>query len=194
MGDRIPLWASRHLGKGVWHTEYRLWNMLLPAILSPVGLGIFGAALQYHLHYMVLALGLFIVTFSALLSVPVCLNYIVECFITSANEAAIAMNCWRLGFAIALGFFVFPWEAKVGTGWVFGMAAFFDVLVALLIALLAWKGHILRRYTMKSLTVTEEGLKLIVPDSNTSKLSSGTAEDKMTGGSMLDHVGGKGSC
>lgn len=31
LGDRIPLWAS-HRGGGIWHPEYRLWNMLIPGL------------------------------------------------------------------------------------------------------------------------------------------------------------------
>ncbi|KAI9877446.1 MAG: hypothetical protein M1830_003868 [Pleopsidium flavum] len=161
LGDRIPLWASRR-GNGTWQPEYRLWNMFLPALFGPIGLGIFGAGVQYHLHYMVLALGFFLVTFSSTLSVPVCLNYIIECFITSANEAAVIMSCYRLAFAIPLGFFVFPWENAVGLGWTLGMAAFFDVFAALLIVVLALKGKVLRRFTPRSLLSTEEGEKVTV--------------------------------
>jgi len=32
LGDRIPLWASRW-GGGIWHPEYRLWNMMIPGLL-----------------------------------------------------------------------------------------------------------------------------------------------------------------
>lgn len=160
IGDAIPLWASRRFSHGVWGPEYRLWNIILPGFVSPIGLGIFGAALQYHLHFMVLALGLFLVVFAATLSVPVCINYATECFLTSANEVAVAMNMYRLGFSIALGFFIFPWEAAVGPGWVFGMAAFFDIFVGILVALLAWRGQALRRISPKLLFVTEDGEKV----------------------------------
>lgn len=160
VGDAIPLWASRRFGHGVWRPEYRLWNIILPGLLSPIGLGIFGAALQYHLHFMVLALGLFLVVFAATLSVPVCINYATECFLTSPNEVAVAMNMYRLGFSIALGFFTIPWEAAVGAGWVFGMAAFFDIFVGTLVALLAWRGQALRRISPKGLLVTEDGAKV----------------------------------
>ena len=111
--------------------------MIVPGFVSPIGLGIFGAGLHYHVHFMVLALGRFLVVFAATLSVPICINYVTECFLTSANEVAIAMNIYRLGFSIALGFFVFPWKATISVGWVLGMAAFFDIFGAVLIALLA---------------------------------------------------------
>lgn len=134
--------------------------MIIPGIISPIGLGIFGAGLQYHLHFMVLALGLFLVVFSATLSVPVCINYVTECFTTSANEVSITMNMYRLAFSIPLGFFVFPWQRVVGVGWVFGMAAFFDLMAAFLIGLLVWKDKVLRQLSPKSLVSTEEGERI----------------------------------
>ncbi|CAG8974860.1 hypothetical protein HYALB_00000475 [Hymenoscyphus albidus] len=163
LGDRIPLWVSRRNGN-IWHPEYRLWNMFLPALLGPVGFGLYGAGVQYHLHYMVMALGFFFVIFASTMSVPVCLNYVVECFLDSANEAAIIMNCYRLAFAIALGFFVFPWEEKVGEGWTFGMVAFFDLFAALLIVVLAWRGRYLRKFSSKDFLQTEEGEHITVMD------------------------------
>ena len=161
IGDTIPLWASRRFGHGVWRPEYRLWNIILPGLVSPIGLGIFGAALQYHLHFMVLALGLFLVVFGATISVPICINYATECFLTSANEVAVAMNMYRLGFSIALGFFIFPWESAVGVGWVFGMAALFEVLVGALVAVLVWRGEMFRRKAPRGLLMTEDGERVV---------------------------------
>lgn len=82
MSDRLPLWAAQRFNKGIWRPEFRVWNMWLSAIIVPVGLAIFGVALQYQYHYMVLALGTFLVNISSRLSVPLLINYITECFIT----------------------------------------------------------------------------------------------------------------
>ena len=157
VGDTLTLWASLRLGHGIWRPEYRLWNIILPSIASPLGFGIFGAALQYHLHYMVLALGLFLAVFAANLGTPVCMNYAIECFLTSPNEVTVAMNMYRLALTISLGFFIFPWERRVGVGWVFGMAAFFQIFVSVMVILLAWKGQALRRISPKRLFKTEDG-------------------------------------
>ena len=156
--DRIPLWASRRFTKGIWYPEYRLWNLILPpGLLSPIGLGIFGASLEYHYHYMLLAFGTFLVGFSAVLSVPIIVNYVVECFINSATEVAVIMNVYRLALGLALPFFIEAWSDAVGKGWLFGMAAFFSLFAALLVALLAWKGRTLRRFTIRGIILTEEG-------------------------------------
>ena len=156
--DRLPLWATRHRGYGVWRPEYRLWSMFLPALLSPVGLGIFGDSLEYRLQYMVLALGTFMVNFSALLCVPVCINYVIECYIGYPVEVSVIMSTYRLSLGLSLAFYFEPWQERIGAGWAFGMAAFFSLLVMLRIFFLASKGAILRRVRIPGLrSSTEEG-------------------------------------
>lgn len=125
---------------------------------------------------MVLALGFFILNCASTMAVPVCLNYLIECFIHSSNEVAIIFNCYRLAFSIGLDFFVFPWEADVGDGWTFGMAAFFNLFAGLLIVVLVWKGPFLRKYTPKSLFDSEEGKKVTVVDGDS---ESGAQVDKV---------------
>jgi len=45
LNDRIPLWVSSRY-HGAWRLEYCLYPILLAALASPVGFGIFGAGLQ----------------------------------------------------------------------------------------------------------------------------------------------------
>lgn len=109
------VWAGRMTGPDDSRTpEYRLWSIFLPAVLSRIGLGIFGAWLQYHLHYMVLALGTFLVKFSALPCVPVCIYYVVECFIGYPAKVSVIMNVYRLTLGLSLTFYIEPWYEAVG--------------------------------------------------------------------------------
>lgn len=51
--DRLPLWMCRR-NAGIWRPEHRLWPVLIPPLLLiPSMLGLYGAALQYQLHYIV---------------------------------------------------------------------------------------------------------------------------------------------
>ncbi|MCJ1358869.1 MAG: hypothetical protein MMC33_008869 [Icmadophila ericetorum] len=160
--DRLPLWISRRSGHGVWHPEYRLYNLIFPALIQPIGLGIFGAGLQYHTHYMVLALGAFLNTLGAFIAIPICVIYVIECFTTHAVEASVIMNLYRLVFGLAIPFFIDPWIARVGVGWTFGMSAFFTLFFAFLLALLVWKGESLRQLSPIGVTlaVTDEGKRV----------------------------------
>ncbi len=163
--DRVPLWLCRRRG-GRWKPEYRLYPLLLPpAVILPVGLGLFGACLQYRLHYMLLALATFLINFCELAMVPVAINYVVESFVGHASEVNTILHLYRVILGLLVPFFITPWQARVGPGWVFGMMAFFTMLGFSLTVVLAWKGPIIRQYSIKRFMKSEEGVKLVKDDS-----------------------------
>ena len=111
---------------------------------------------------MVLALGVFISLFAGLLAQPIIVNYVVECYTDYAVESTIIVAVYRLGWGIAITFFVGQWEARINVGWVFGMSAFFALASGLLVLVLIWKGHVLRRWSLvKSLISTEAGREVL---------------------------------
>jgi hypothetical protein len=136
--------------------------MWIPAfVLLPIGLGLFGAALQYRLHFMVLALGTFLTVFGSMASAPVLTNYLIECFTHYPSECAVVMNAYRLTLGMTTSFYADKWTDAVGPGWVFGMAAFFCVFSFLFVILLMFKGSAIRKIQIKDLSSSEEGTKLI---------------------------------
>lgn len=110
---------------------------------------------------MVLALGAFLVTAGAMALVPATTNYVCECFVDHTTEAACIMGFHRLIFGLSVPFFIDPWIAAVGVGWVFGIAAFLSIGLFPCIILLIWKGHELRHYTLLGLNSNEEGQMLV---------------------------------
>jgi len=172
VNDRLPLAICARRG-GEWHAEYRLHSLWIPIlVVYPIGLGLFGATLYYHWHYMVLALAVFMITFSGVAGVPACVNYIIEAFTPAyANEATAIMNFYRLVFGIALTFFLFPWAKAVGVNWCFGMMAFFSIFVFLLIFVVILFGKKLRKYNFITAT-SEEGVQ-IVKNNMAEKVSTG---------------------
>lgn len=159
--DRVPLWMCRRRNGGIWKPELRLYPLLVPPfIILPIALGIFGAALQYHLHYMVLALAVFLINFCEIALVPVVINYVVESFTQHPAEVTTILNFYRLILGLAVPFFIDGWEARVGPGWVFGMMAFFTLLAFSATVLLAWKGPAIRQLSFANLNTTEEGVDL----------------------------------
>ena len=167
--DRVPLWMCRHRS-GIWKPEYRLFPLLVvPAILYPIALGIFGAALQYHLHYLVLALGTFILAFAEYTTVPVMNNYVAESFGNQyAAELFTIMNCERLILGIVVPFFITPWQESVGPGWVFGTQAFLSLVAFSLAFLLAWKGPAIRKLNLITGLQTSETVELKLYQNDTS--------------------------
>lgn len=154
--DRIPLWICRRRG-GKWKPEYRLHCLWIPNILLPIGLGIFGASLEHHLHYMVLAFGSFLITVADMFIIAVLNTYVSESFIRHASEAACVMSFYRVLLGLIVPFFINPWIAEVGVGWVFGIAAFLSVGCFGAITFLTFKGHDIRRMAIRGLDSDEEG-------------------------------------
>lgn len=155
--DRIPMWFVAR-NKGVWKPEYRL-HTLWPTnfVLMPLGLGLVGIAMEYRLHWIVMAIGQFFVTIGSLVSIPITVNYICECFRTHTVEATLILNSMRLFLGLSINFYIKPWIAAVGVGWVYGMMAFFTVFAFLfLVALMIW-GHAIRQITPFKTTDSEEG-------------------------------------
>jgi hypothetical protein len=162
LNDRVPLYLVRKFNNGVWKPEYRLHVLWLPSlILNPIGLGIFGAALAYKLHYMVLALGVFVVTVGSLGSVPVTVNYVVECFKGFPAEVGIVVGAYRIVYGLTIGFYIDEWVEAVGVGWVYGMMAFFAVFSFFFVILLMWKGEVIRGMRFNGLGDSEEGERLV---------------------------------
>ncbi|KAJ5974921.1 synaptic vesicle transporter [Penicillium waksmanii] len=162
--DKIPLWLARRRG-GTWHTEYRLANTILPSIIIPIGLRIYGAGLDYHLHFMVLALGSFLIWFSALLALPVCYNYIIECFLHHPVEASVSLNAYRVSFGLMSVFIVTQWQGSVGVGSMWGIGAFLILFVDLIMLWIILKGHLVRKWTdslSSNITTTEDGAKISI--------------------------------
>lgn len=160
--DRLPLFICTRYGNGVWKPEYRLHALWIPSLIfNPIGLGVFGAGLQYHLSWGVLALGQVFVTFGSLAITPITVNYINECFIHNTAEASIAVSLYRVGFGLSVAFYIKQWVAAVSVGWAYGMMAFFEIFGFLFIVLLMWKGHEIRQWTWAGLGSSEEGERVV---------------------------------
>ncbi|KAK4493594.1 hypothetical protein PRZ48_015261 [Zasmidium cellare] len=156
VNDRIPRLLQKR-NNGVWHVEYRLHSAWFPSlIVGPLGCGIFGAALHYHWHYLVLALAEVFIVFAAVAAVPPQTNYIIEIWKAYPQEVSTALNVWRISFSIAVQFFYASWVARVGVQWVWATAAFVELFgFGLIVVLMVW-GPQLRRYNLWEDSIEEE--------------------------------------
>ena len=153
--DRIPLMLARR--RGGWHPELRLHTSWFPGlIVAPIGLGVLAAGLHHHWHYMVLAVASFLVTFGAVASVPVSLNYVIESFKSYPQEVGACLNVYRITLSLTIPFYYETWEEAVGIQWVYGIMAFLSLGVFALVILLMFKGKSLRRFNLLRDSEVEE--------------------------------------
>jgi hypothetical protein len=161
VSDWLPLKICARNG-GIWKPEYRLHALWIPGLIfNPIGLGLFGAGLQYKLSWGVLAVATVFVTFGSLSITPITVNYMCECFIRNPAETSIAVNFYRVGFGLSVAFYINQWVAAVTIGWAYGMMALFEVLSFVSIIALLWKGHRIREWNIGGFGSSEEGEHLI---------------------------------
>ena len=161
VSDRLPMWICHRKGGGTWRLEYRLCPALLPGIvLLPAAVGLFGACLQYHLHYIVLALASLLINLTVNALTSVVTNYVAESFTGLASETATILNFYRLLLGLLVPFFVDPWEQRVTVGWMFGMMAFFSLACSAILVVFMWYGPAIRNLSAKMSRGKEEGLAL----------------------------------
>jgi len=101
--------------------------------------------------------GQFFVTIGSLSSIPVTVNYICECFRTHTVEATLCVTSMGLFLGLSINFYINPWIAAVGVGWVYGMMAFFTVVAFCFLILLMFLGHKIRALSPFHTSATEEG-------------------------------------
>lgn len=127
----------------------------------PLGLGLVGACMQYKLHWVVMALAQLFVTIGSLVSIPITVNYICECFRTHTVEATLVLNSMRLFLGLSINFYIQPWIGAVGIGWVYGSMAFFTIFAfCFLVALMIW-GHKIRSWSPFHTSESEEGARIL---------------------------------
>lgn len=74
-----------------------------------------------------------------------------------------SLNAYRVAFGLMSVFIVTQWQSAVGVGWMWGMGAFFIVFVDLIMVVVVFKGHLIRKWTSalsSSIGVTEDGVKI----------------------------------
>lgn len=159
--DRLPLWRCKKSGKGVWRPEYRLYPLLFaPLCLSPIGLGLFGAANAEHYHFMALAVAVFFVNLADVICLPIVNAYVVECFVDYAAEVTTILAFYRQILGLCVNFFLPAWTAAMGIRWVFGSMAFFVLIGYGFTAILEWKGPQIRAMSWSKFVDTEAEEKL----------------------------------
>ncbi|RFU79265.1 major facilitator superfamily [Trichoderma arundinaceum] len=144
IADRLTLMLARR-NKGIREPEQRLWPLALSAVLSCIGLIVWGVGAYHDIHWAGLAVGLGILTFSCVAGGSIALSYNVDCFKDMSGESTASVIIIRntLGFAISYG--ITPWYTNMGLQNCFIMAGFLSLGCTSTFLLMIWKGKALRR-------------------------------------------------
>ncbi|KAK3636498.1 hypothetical protein LTR56_014124 [Elasticomyces elasticus] len=149
-GGPFTDWTVHFITKrrgGYFLPEFRLWCMIPPAVMAPVGLMLWGAGLQNHLPSMVPIVGAAI-TYAILCSVPgITMTYVVDCYRPVSKETMTIITAAKNTFAFGLSFAVFPWIARDGLVKVSGYQVLIEGVILLLTIPMYIYGSRLRVWT-----------------------------------------------
>ncbi|KAK5987072.1 MFS transporter OpS2 [Cladobotryum mycophilum] len=123
-------------------------NMWIANVMYPVGYLIFGWALNYHLIWIVPAIGSFIFGVASMLVFSAATTMLTE-FVRKRSSAAVAVNnCIRNLLSCIAVLVTAPWINGVGVGWVFTTVALFCLVAGYLGIWVLWRNAVRWRIEM----------------------------------------------
>ncbi|KAK3386013.1 major facilitator superfamily domain-containing protein [Podospora didyma] len=146
VADRFTLYLARR-NNGIREPEQRLWPLAFSALMSCVGLIVWGVGASLEMHWAGLAVGLGILAFSCVTGGSIALSYNIDCFKDISGDSTTAIIVIRntLGFAMSYG--ITPWYTNIGLQNCFIMAGFLSLACTLTFLLMVWKGKALRKWS-----------------------------------------------
>src|SRR5262249_40073188 len=127
--------------------EMRLGVLLVPMLLGPVGLIIYGFTAERQLHWIGYFMGSGIMAFSGYFFFSFTIAYAVDSYFANTSEMLIAMNLGKQAISFGFGFKVVTWVMESGYAVVIS-GIFGSVLLAsnlMLIVFMVW-GKNIRRF------------------------------------------------
>ncbi|KAF2025363.1 MFS general substrate transporter [Setomelanomma holmii] len=126
--------------------EHRIPLTLPGAIIGPLGLFMYGWAAQYHLHWAVVDLGIFIACFGMQTRGMAMQAYVMDAYVHHTSSAMAATQLFRSLAAFLFPLFTPVMYAKMGYGWGNSALAFAGLALGLPASLALWYfGPMLRK-------------------------------------------------
>ncbi|KAE8453255.1 hypothetical protein EG329_011322 [Mollisiaceae sp. DMI_Dod_QoI] len=113
LGDKVADFFTKRNG-GLREPEMRLPAIAISLLTTPLGLVLFGAGIQYKLHWICPTIGLGLLNFSIVQATNVSLVYTIDCYRPIAGEVTVTSMALKSCFGFLLSFYTNPWIAKVG--------------------------------------------------------------------------------
>ncbi|KAL1968196.1 hypothetical protein VTN77DRAFT_2031 [Rasamsonia byssochlamydoides] len=148
--DRLAAHLTKKNG-GIREAEMRLGVLLLPMLISPAGLIVYGMTAQKNLHWIGYFVGVVMDQFGSYFYFTFTLAYAVDSYYANTSEMLIAMNLGKQAISFGMGLYLLDWILERGYAVVVS-GIFCAVLLAnnlSVIIFMIW-GRKIRRYTSRS--------------------------------------------
>lgn len=120
VGGRFVDWNYRRLkakngGEGV--PEFKLPTLIVTGILMPIGLLLYGWTVQYHVHWIVPDIGIFLIASGVRMTLFVCPLYMADAITMYTASASSALVMTRGAFSFSFPLFAPDLYRTLGQGW-----------------------------------------------------------------------------
>lgn len=109
--------ASKHIERGDFRPEHRLYTMCVGGFFLPIGLLVYGWSADYQTHYMVPLVGTGVIGFGLLMTFMPASTYLVDVFTIHAASAMAASTVLRSLMAALVPLSSQKMYAVMGLGW-----------------------------------------------------------------------------
>lgn len=148
-GRLIDIVANRMTSKnhGRREPEYRLPAMILPSLIGPMGILIFGVCVARETHWVGAAFGYGMQGFGLTAASNVLVTYAVDSYPNLAGEALVVLFMIRGVSGCLLSLYAYDWIVAAGTENAFSQMVAVQYFFILLTILFLWYGRELRVFT-----------------------------------------------
>ncbi|PSR88624.1 major facilitator superfamily domain-containing protein [Coniella lustricola] len=158
--DWFMLWYTRRRG-GIMEAESRLWLMILPAIVFPTGMFLFGIGSGKGWAWPVPYVGLGFIGFGYGCAGDLSMAYLVDAYPEMVLEGMVGVAVINNTIGMIFSFVTSPWMDADGVTYTFVAAGILAFAALALSAPMAWWGKTARRWTReryRNFLTTRDGL------------------------------------
>ncbi|KAJ9626697.1 hypothetical protein H2204_009967 [Knufia peltigerae] len=155
IGGKCTDWVARRAARrnhGKFTPESRLVLLVVPFVVGPCGLLMFGIGAQKRLHWIVLFIGYGMINVLPA-TASIAMTYVMDSYFEIAAEGLLVVNGVKNIVAFGFSYGFIPWSAKVGYTVVLGtMSGILMFVLMLYIPIYIW-GAKIRRYTTSKMKI-----------------------------------------
>lgn len=111
--DRLAAYMTKR-NKFIREAEFRLGVLLIPMLIAPAGLVLYGFAAEKNLHWIAYFLGSAIMCWGSFFYFSFTIAYAVDSYFANTSEMLIAMNIGKQAISFGFGFEVVDWVLDIG--------------------------------------------------------------------------------
>lgn len=112
--DKFVAWMARR-NKGILEPEFRLWFMILPAVINSAGLLMYGLGLNSQIHWILPGgFGMAFMGFGMGSAGALTITYALDCYPQMQSEGLVLMLFFRNMIGMGFTFAIQPWLDKDG--------------------------------------------------------------------------------